>query len=161
MSDRPCSYTPDGPESYDLHLSSCRECSEQERLLRDAEQSLREEAGPVSSALGRDLASRLPVAPWEGAVHKNWVAALIMGAVLLLALATLGVLGGTGAFEPLANAIRQTTRSISELPDIASSLGSLMQSAPAGFRALVITAFVIINAIFALLLRRRPRGVRG
>ncbi|MBW3563244.1 MAG: hypothetical protein KY459_00785 [Acidobacteria bacterium] len=158
MSHRTCTFRPDSLEAETTHLSSCRECAAEIQTLEQVERSLGStDVEPLSPV----LKERLPVAPWEGASHRAWLAPVAVGAMLMALAALVAAATGTNPLDMIAAMFRGAASSATEIPDVARSLGTLVSTAPLEFRAAVVAAFIVINGLFAVMLRRRPRGIRG
>ncbi len=78
--------------------------------------------------------------------------------ILVIAAAAFAVVG----IPPLAGLTKAAHGQISSgatLLDLARSFGALVLRAPVAFHVVVLTAFVSINVVLFLLLRRPPRGI--
>jgi hypothetical protein len=133
------------PEANAAHLQTCAEC----RAIAEA---LAAKADVEPAPIAVDA---LPLAPWEGSSHRAWP--LVLGASAVVTIVALALLDATGmsvrhvAESSLASidSVRGLLRSASE------SLRAASRVAQVAFGA----AFVIVNALLVMLLRRAPRGI--
>jgi len=143
MNRESCQRYLEDPEANASHLAECAECRALAEALR------------ASSVLGSrsSVGTDLPLAPWEGAAYRSWplVAA---GAIAVAVIAGL-LFAATGA-SPL-----EIMRGRMPSGDLVASLLRLrfVQNAPVSWQVLIFAAFLIINAIFIMLLRRSPKGL--
>jgi hypothetical protein len=131
------------PEANAGHLETCEECR---ALFADPDVPFRHE--PI------DIAD-LPLAPWEGAAHRPWP--LIAGTVLavLAAAVALFTVSGVSPLHGFTHAVQSGIPSLEVLELLASGV----QHAPPAFRLLAILAFVVVNSLLYLLLRKAPKGL--
>jgi hypothetical protein len=143
------------PEISQEHLRSCVSCRTLvEGLSRDLEESSRGAAASVNLA-------DLPLAPWEGAQHRSWTSALAVGLTLaVLAMAGFffaGVPPLRGFWEGMVGGMFPTLDPLKLL----SAISGFVRSAPASFHIFIAFAFIAINVVFYMMLRRAPRGYDG
>jgi predicted anti-sigma-YlaC factor YlaD len=130
------------PEAHARHLAECEDC----RALFDT-LGISVDNRPVA-------VESLPLAPWEGATHRSWP--LVAGGALLVLAVAVGVCLWAGV-PPL----RIVQSSLGMLQAVRSSIMSaseFLREKPVwqvGFGF----AFVAVNTVLVLLLRRAPRGI--
>ena len=141
MTDRCQQYLED-PESHAAHLAECAKC----RTMADA----------LSQNLDlRVRVDAMPLAPWEGASHRNWPLVIGVGlAVIAIAAAFFAAAGTT----PLKIA-GMNMPSADVLMSLARLTSGAIQNAPTSWQIGIAISFVVVNALFILLLRRAPRGI--
>lgn len=133
------------PEANEAHLATCGSCSAMVREL-DAAIATR----PV-------LSRKLPVAAWEGASHRPW--GLVAGVVLALLAITFGLFTLAGG-SPV-DALRQIGGSLpfAMFGPLMKMISGGVRNAPAGWQFGIGIAFLVVNVVLFMLLRRAPRGV--
>lgn len=137
-----CQQYLENPEAHPEHLAGCAECRE----MADALMEPRLQPGASEVRL-----PNLPLAPWEGASHRSWP--LVLGSALTVIAIAAAFFAAAGV-SPV-EVFRNNAPSL----DMAVSIIRLVQNAPATFHIVVIVSFVVVNALFLLLLRRAPRGI--
>jgi hypothetical protein len=130
------------PELHAAHLESCEEC-------RALVQTL--DARVPEGAVTLD---RLPLAAWEGAAYKSWPFIAIASAIVAGAAIVLCHMAGVSPLKVMA-----LDASINSWRAILSVLTGALQRAPLGVQILFGLAFVAVNSILFVLLRRPPRGI--
>lgn len=147
-SDRCQQYLED-PEAHAAHPAECASC-----------RAVAEELRRPVEAQSFEIPS-LPLAPWEGAGHRSWplVAGVIL-AVVAMAGAFFAIGGASPRFE-LARAFRSGVDSVNAWAGFLSTAGNALQHAPPGLQLVIGLAFVLVNALLVVLLRRAPRGING
>lgn len=145
------------PETNASHLESCEECRALTVELERVEARVAELGLEPKPHFHTELASRLPLAPWEGARYRSW-------GLVITVLATLAILS-IGAFLAAGiNPIRATRTLLSSvIPlanpwELATSFSILIASAPTSFHITIGVLFVVVNLILLVLLRRPPKG---
>jgi len=141
-------------ESNPTHAESCESCRAELARLEELEQSLERAKVAGSTSLSPDA---LPLAPWEGASTRSWITVLIVAAVVLaLGLGGFVMLG----IAPLDGFIAALSGAASTryLLTVARSAPNFLATAPMHVHILIFLAFIVVNVIFAILLRRRLRG---
>ena len=130
------------PEAHAAHLETCSEC----RLLVQALET------PVA---GQAIQmEKLPLAAWEGATYRSWpFVAAASAAVAVMAI----VLCHMAGLSPLR--VMALDASINSWRAVLSLLTGALQRAPIGVQILFGVAFVAVNSILFVLLRRPPRGI--
>jgi hypothetical protein len=130
------------PEANASHLDTCDECR---ALFGELE-------SPVPH---RPIAvDALPLAPWEGASHRAWPLVAV-GALLLIGVATAAfIVSGISPRVLIAQ-----LPSLDILATLVNGSGGFAQHAPTAWQIGIGIAFVVVNMILVLLLRRSPRGV--
>jgi len=140
MTKEACTRYLEEPEKYAAHLEECAECR---AVFGNLE-------APVDHPPVR--VDSLPLAPWEGAGHRSWSlvigAAIVLGAVAIALFAAAGV-SPSRMNVPSAEVIMSAFRLFS----------GAIQNAPATWQIAIGIAFVAVNALFLVLLRRAPRGI--
>lgn len=136
------------PQQHRAHLAECESCRRLEEGLTVA---------PDSGRSVASVASRLPVAPWEGAGYQSWSVVLVGAAAVLIAAATLFLMVGISPIQGFAASLRALVPRF-ELVSAASSFAELLEHAPVKFHVFVATAFVLVNLLFVYLLRRPTKG---
>ena len=136
------------PQQCREHLAECESCRKLEDWLKVA---------PDARPRAASIASRLPVAPWEGADYQSW-GVVALGAVAILAsAATLFLMVGISPLEGFAASMRALVPRF-DLISAGSSIAELLKQAPLKFHLFVATAFVLVNVLFVYLLRRPTKG---
>lgn len=145
------------PESMRDHAASCNECGP---LLQDLD-AIDETFAGIHRDPGTSLADRfaaLPLAPWEGAAHRSWWI-VIAGAIALLCLgAAAFTLGGVSPVEGFSDAVRGSMAGQVGWIRFFRSAPQMLRQAPVQFHIFLFIAFVSVNFLFYLLLRREPKG---
>jgi hypothetical protein len=141
-----CDHYLEDPEANAEHLRECESCR---ALFGGLEQR------PVEP---RPIAHReLPLAPWEGAAHRAWPL-VVGGALAVLALAlSLFVTAGISSASGIVDAIKSSMPPLGALMTMFSSIAQTSGS----WQIAIVIAFVAVNALLVLLLRRSPRGIDG
>ena len=152
-----CERFMEDPETHAAHAESCQDC----RRFAAEMQSFDEKLAQLSVTerpLAPTVASRLPIAPWEGAAHRAWGPVLIALVVSLAVAAGLMIAAGISPIDW----IRST---MSAAGALSRGVVTLLRSAPQifsdlspAFRATIIIGFVFVNVIFIRMLRRSPKG---
>lgn len=141
MTEQACLQYLENPEANAEHLAACADC-------RALAAGLEPE---VDGAATMSL-DALPLAPWEGAAHRSWP--LVIGGALIVLVIAVALLAFAG-FTPV-------TAEMSRLDMLRSFLRlapNAVQSAPREWQVAIGIAFVVVNTLLYLLLRRAPRGV--
>lgn len=146
MNRESCERYLEDPESNAAHLAECEDCRALENTLR---RHLSDAEPPRVSV------AQLPLAAWEGAAHKSWplVAAGLVAVAIIAAL--LCAATGTSPIDVL----RGKVPSGDVLTSMVRLAPGFMQNAPGSWQILIVAAFLVVNALFIMLLRRAPRGI--
>ena len=143
MTENDCQRYLEDPEKYAEHLASCEACSAMEA---DLDQPL----------LTRPLALEdLPLASWEGAQYRAWPLVIIGAAVVLALALLLFVLAGVSP----AVVITANLPLIGAVPTVVRLMTAAVQQVSPLMQVILLVAFVVINTLFFVLLRRAPRGL--
>lgn len=140
MTDQACLQYLEDPEAHAAHLETCAEC-------RALTAGLDVDVDAATVKLGE-----LPLAPWEGAAHRPW--GLVAGgslAILAIAVALFLVTGSS----PFANEVSR----LDMWRSLVRMAPGALQSAPLSWQVAIGIAFIVVNTLLYLLLRRAPRGV--
>ncbi|HUJ13468.1 MAG TPA: hypothetical protein VL284_06710 [Thermoanaerobaculia bacterium] len=121
------------PETNAAHLRACETC-------RAAYGSVETKAIALEA---------LPLAPWEGASYRAWPV------VLIGVLAVLGVALGLCAAAGISPMGALTIASEMQFARASAVYQRLRPFGPAAFTV----AFIVVNSLLFLLLRRAPRGI--
>jgi len=133
------------PEANAVHLQTCSEC-------RAEAFGLAEKTGAEPAPIDLDA---LPLAPWEGSSHRPW-GLVLGGAVVLIAIAL--ALGDVTGMSPLHVAESSLT-SMEAIRNLLSRATTMLRAASIGEQIAFGMAFLIVNALLIVLLRRAPRGI--
>jgi hypothetical protein len=128
-----CQHYAEDPESNVAHLSECPKC----RAIYSGV-----ETKPVTI-------DALPLAPWEGAGYRAWPLA-IGGALAVLAIAL--SLWAAAGISPIVAIAMETQTQVSRAAIVYQKLRPF---GPVVFAV----AFIVVNSVLVLLLRRAPRGI--
>jgi len=143
-----CQQYLEDPETHSIHPAECASC----RAMAEELSSVEAEGVVIPS---------LPLAPWEGAGHRSWP---LVAGVLLAVVAMAGAffaIGGASPRAELARAFRSGVDSTNAWAGFLSTAGSALQHAPPGLQLVIGLAFLLVNALLWVLLRRAPRGIDG
>ena len=135
------------PEANASHLDQCADCRALFGIL-DAPV----EAKPIA-------VDALPLAPWEGAAHRAWPLVAGGAAVVLGIAALLFVIAGISPLRGFGGAVVAAVPPLDVVSTLARGAGTAAQQVPASWQIAIIIAFLVINTIFVVLLRRAPKGV--
>lgn len=128
-----CQRYAEDPEGNAAHLAGCAKC----RALY---------GGVATKAVTVDA---LPLAPWEGASYRAWP--LVIGGALTVLAIALGLWAAAGISPALAIAIEAQTQ---------ASRAAIVYQKLRPFGPVVFgVAFIVVNSLLVLLLRRAPRGI--
>lgn len=130
------------PEAQAGHLETCAEC-------RALVQSL--EARVSAGSLKID---KLPMAAWEGAAYRSWPFVAAVSAILATIAIVLCHMAGVSPLHVLTS-----DASVAQWRTLLALLTGALKRAPIAIQILFGVAFVAVNTILFLLLRRPPRGI--
>jgi hypothetical protein len=133
------------PEANAAHLQTCAKC-------RAEAAGLAEKAGAEPAPIDLDA---LPLAPWEGSSHRPW--GLVLGGSVVIVAIALALCDVTG-MSPLHVAESSLTYMEAGRGLLRSWTESL-RGASLGWQVAFGAAFLAVNALLIVLLRRAPRGI--
>jgi hypothetical protein len=146
------------PEEHPSHPENCAAC----RQLLDAPDAVAGRIGALQveppPAFAQSVATRLPVAPWEGASHRSWGLTLAAFALVVLLATAAFLAAGISPLRGLAAAITGSLLPGLNPIQIFQSFSAIIASAPSSFHITVGISFVVVNLLLLFLLRRPPRG---
>ena len=131
------------PEAHPEHPAGCESCRTFSESLGE-----RPDARPIR-------VEALPMAAWEGAAHRSWPLLIAAaGSLLIAAMAVLAIAG----VSPL-ELFRGRVPSLDILMSMATMAGGAVQNAPRSWQLVIVIGFIVVNAVFVVLLRRAPKGI--
>jgi len=145
MTQEACQQYLEDPEANAAHLETCAEC-------RAVNAGLLEKSDVEPPAVNVDS---LPLAPWEGASQRSWPFVLT-GAVIVIGIAL--ALCDAAGMSPL-HVAEGSLASMDATRGLLNHAASSLRQASIGAQVAFGAAFVIVNALLVLLLRRAPRGI--
>jgi hypothetical protein len=143
--DRECQCYLEDPEANAAHLQTCARCRAESAALAEK---------PGTGTLPIDL-DALPLAPWEGSSHRPW--ALVAGFAVVVIGAALALCDAAG-MTPIHVAESSLT-SMDAIRVLLSRATESLREASLGARIAFGAAFLAVNALLVVLLRRSPRGM--
>lgn len=145
------------PEANAAHVDQCTECRELAIELARIEGDLSDLSVQPKPEFHDQVATRLPLAPWEDARYQSW--GLTVTVLVTLSLLVSGAFMAVGV-SPIraARALGSTMLPLVSPWTLAQSFSTLISSAPARFHITIGVLFVVVNLILLVLLRRPPRG---
>lgn len=145
MTQDACQQYLEDPEANAAHLQTCAEC----RAV-NAGLALKTEAETASIDI-----DALPLAPWEGSSHRPWP--LVLGGAAVVIAIALALLDAAG-MSPL-HVAEGSLASMDAIRSLLSRAATSLRSASLGAQIAFGVAFLIVNALLIVLLRRAPRGM--
>ena len=133
------------PEENAAHLRTCAKCNAEAIAL--AEQA-------DVDAPSIDL-NALPLAAWEGSQHRAWP--LVLGTAAVVAIVALALLDAAG-MSPL-HVVEGSLTSMETMRTLFGTWANSLRSASIGAQVAFGAAFLLVNALLVVLLRRAPRGI--
>lgn len=133
------------PESNAAHLQTCAECRAVSAGL-----AVKAEAEPAPIDV-----NALPLAPWEGSSHRPWP--LVLGIVAVVVIIALALCDAAG-LSPLHVAESSLT-SMEAMRGLIDRATASLRAASVVWQIAFGVAFLIVNALLIVLLRRSPRGI--
>ena len=130
------------PEGNAAHLERCDACR---ALVQTLESPL--SAAPVE-------VGKLPLAAWEGAAYRSWGFVAVTSAIVAAMAIVLCHMAGVSPLHAVA-----ADTGFSEWRALLGALNASLSSASLGWQILFGCAFVVVNTVLVLLLRRPPRGI--
>jgi hypothetical protein len=145
MTDTECQRYLEDPEANAAHLQTCAEC-------RAVSSALAAKTNVEPAPIDVDA---LPLAPWEGSSHRPWPLVLGLSAVvIIIALALCDAAG----MSPL-HVAESSLASMEAIRGLLNSATSWLRGASIGAQVAFGLAFIIVNGLLIVLLRRSPRGI--
>ncbi len=142
MTDDACQRYAEDPEAHAGHLAVCEKCREMDAAL-----TTRVIAQPIDVQF-------LPLAPWEEAGFRAWPL-VVAGAILVLGIAfVLCSAAGISLWTAIV-----TGMSAAPLRGTITVAADALRRASRAWHVGFVVAFIVINTILVLLLRRAPRGI--
>jgi anti-sigma factor RsiW len=133
------------PEANAGHLETCAEC-------RAVNAALSANADVDAAPISLDS---LPLAPWEGSSHRAWP--LVLGAAAAVIIIAF-VLCDLAGISPM-HVAESSLASMEARRDIVRNATEWLRAAPAAMQVAFGVAFIVVNALLVVLLRRAPRGI--
>ncbi|MDP9362407.1 MAG: hypothetical protein M3P29_13280 [Acidobacteriota bacterium] len=143
-----CQLYLEDPEANAAHLQTCAEC----RALIEALAALAAKANVEPPPISVDA---LPLAPWEGSSHRAWP--LVLGGAAIVIIVALA-LCDAARMSPLRVA-ESSLASMDAIRALLRRATESLRAASVGAQVAFGAAFVIVNALLVVLLRRAPRGI--
>lgn len=131
------------PEGNAPHLAECESCRAIVQTL-DA---------PVEGAVKMDT---LPLASWEGAAYRSWAFVAAASAIVATVAIVLCHLAGVSPLH-----IVTSDASLNQWRMVLTILTSQLKRAPLAWQIVFGLAFVAVNTVLFLLLRRPTRGINA
>jgi hypothetical protein len=155
MTPTPCELYAEDPAAHEAHLRDCSDCQTLARELERLDHELA--AIPFDADVHVDL-DQLPLAPWEGARYRSWPL-VIAGAATVLLLAIAGfVASGVPPLQGMRTIVPHTSELGVQFGFLEHAV-TFLQRLPLKAHIWIGISFVVVNAIFLLLLRRAPKGI--
>ena len=133
------------PEGHAGHLETCAEC-------RAVEAALAAKTDLKSTPISLDA---LPLAPWEGSSHRAWPVVLGASAVVVaIALALCAI----ADISPL-HVAQRSLKSMDAVRGLLQNASESLRAASLGAQVAFGVAFIVVNALLVILLRRAPKGI--
>jgi hypothetical protein len=145
MTNTACEKYLEDPEANAAHLRTCAKCNAEAMALAE-----KADVAPPSIDL-----DALPLAPWEGASHRAWP--LVLGTAAVVAIVALALLDAAG-MSPL-HVVEGSLTSMEAIRTFLNRSASGLRSASVGAQIGFGAAFLVVNALLIVLLRRAPRGI--
>ena len=137
-----CRRYAEDPEAHEGHLAVCEKCREIDSALTTRVRNRPLEIGA------------LPLAPWEDAAYRSWPL-VVAGAIVVLAIAwALCEAAGISLSRAIV-----TGMSSAQLRAAIPTAADALRRASVVWQAAFGAAFIVINTLLVLLLRRAPRGI--
>ncbi len=140
-----CQHFLEDPEANAAHLQTCAEC-------RAVYAGLAGKTDLPPVAIGLDS---LPLAPWEGSSHRPWP--VVLGGIAVVVVIALALCDAAG-MSPL-HVAESSLASMDVLRGLLNRASSSLRSASVMTQVAFGAAFLVINALLIVLLRRSPRGM--
>jgi hypothetical protein len=137
------------PETHAAHLETCAACR---AMFDELDAELPVAPRPVRI-------DALPLAPWEAATHRTWPLVLTGAIAVLLLAVVLFLAAGVSPLRGIVRALASSMPSLEILMNVSQLAGGALHNAPAGFHVAVAIAFLVVNSLLFLLLRRAPTGL--
>lgn len=131
------------PEGNASHLAACESCRAIAQTL-DA---------PVDSSVKLDT---LPLASWEGAAHRSWAFVAVASAIVAGVSIVLCHMAGVSPLHVVSS-----DASLNQWRMVLGVLTGQLKRAPVAWQIVFGMAFVAVNTVLFLLLRRPPRGINA
>ena len=132
----------ENPEAHADHMATCAECRAIFAQLN----------APVTH--GAVEVGHLPLAAWEGASYRSWAFVAICSAGLLAIAAALSVAAGLSPLRLL-----KADASIAQWKELLTVLSGALRRATLVWQIVFGVAFIAVNTLLVLLLRRPTRGI--
>ena len=140
-----CQTYMEDPDADPRHVETCAEC-------RTVSAALAAKADVEPKPISLDA---LPLAPWEGSSHRAWP--LVLGAAAVVIIIALALCDAAG-LSPL-HVAESSLASIDARRGLLRSASDWLRGAPAMWQVAFGLAFVVVNALLVVLLRRAPKGI--
>jgi hypothetical protein len=145
MTDQDCQRYLEDPEANAAHLRTCAKCNAEAIALA-------EKADVEAPSIDLDA---LPLAPWEGSQHRAWP--LVLGTAAVVMIVALALLDAAG-MSPL-HVVEGSLTSMEAIRTQLNRAANSLRAASLGAQIAFALAFVIVNGLLVVLLRRAPRGI--
>jgi len=145
MKDDPCQQYLEDPEANADHLRTCAKCRAEAAGL-----AAKSDVEPPSINV-----DALPLAPWEGSSHRAWP--LVLGGTAILVIIALALCDAAG-MSPV-HVAEGSLASMEIFRNQLKSWAESLRGASIGAQLAFGAAFLIVNGLLVVLLRRAPRGI--
>ena len=145
MTETECQRYLEDPEGNAAHLQTCAKCRAEAAAL-----AAKSDVEPASINV-----DALPLAPWEGSSHRAWP--LVLGGTAIMVIIALVLLDAAG-MSPM-HVAEGSLASMDAMRGLLNRAASSLRGASIGARMVFGAAFLIVNALLVVLLRRAPRGI--
>jgi len=145
MTKEACQRYLEDPEANAAHLQTCAECRAVSAALAE-----KNDVKPASIDL-----NALPLAPWEGSSYRPWP--LVLGITAVVVAVALALCDAAG-LSPLHVAESSLT-SMEAIRGLIDRATASLRGASLVWQIAFGVAFLLVNALLIVLLRRSPRGI--
>ena len=140
-----CQQFLEDPEANAAHLQTCAECRAVNAGL----------TGGIDVEPPSIDIDALPLAPWEGSSHRPWP--LVLGGAAIVVGIALALLDAAG-LSPM-HVAEGSLASMDSIRSLLNRAATSLRSASLGAQIAFGIAFLIVNGLLIVLLRRAPRGI--